>query len=102
MLLRRGKRKPSMEASTGIREGRYREQNAAFNGVRRSLLTSDKWAGGGGGEYEHVELDEVRLVNRPATAVSIEGSRMMQQSPGRSTGDVEVTRDVGMNSTTMV
>lgn len=58
--------------------------------------------GGGGGQHEHVELDEVKLINRPATAVSIEGGPPVQNNTGRGPGDVEVTREVRVNSTSMV
>ncbi|KAG6363355.1 hypothetical protein INS49_008452 [Diaporthe citri] len=91
-----------MEASTGIREGRYREQNAAFHGVRHSLWTSGKRGSGGGGEYEHVELDEVGLINRPANVVSVESSQPGHQTPGSSHGDVEVTRGVRVDSASIV
>lgn len=84
-----------MEASTAVREGRYREQNAAFKGVRHSLWTSGKrGGGGGGGEYEHIELDEVGLINRPANVVSVESSQQVHQTPGRSPGDLEATKEV--------
>lgn len=103
LLLRGGKRGPSMEASTGIREGRYREQNAAFKGVRHSLWTSGKRSrGGGGGEYEHVELDELWLINRPANVVSVKSGHPVHQNPGRSPGDVEVTREVKVDSASIV
>lgn len=105
LLLRGGKRRPGMEASTAIREGRYREQNAAFKGVRHSLWTSGKRGGGGGsgGEYEHVELDEVGLISRPANVVSVESSQQVHQTPGgRSPGDLEVTKEVRVDSTSIV
>lgn len=92
-----------MEASTGIREGRYRVQNAAFNGVRHSLWSSGKKTGsGGGGEYEHVELDEVGLINRPANVGSVESGQPVHQTPERSPGDFEVTREVKVDSASIV
>lgn len=91
-----------MEASTAIREGRYREQNAAFKGVRHSLWTSGKRGGGGGGEYEHVELDEVGLINRPANVVSVESSQQVHQTPGRSPGNLEATKQVRVDSSSIV
>lgn len=102
LLLRGGKRRPSMEASTGIREGRYREQDAAFNGMRHSLWTSGKRGGGSGGEYEHIELDEVGLISRPANVVSVESGQQVHQTPGRSPGDLEITKEVKVDSTSMV
>ncbi|POS74520.1 hypothetical protein DHEL01_v207087 [Diaporthe helianthi] len=101
-LLRRGKRRPSMEASTAIREGRYREPNAAFNGVRRSLWTADKWASGGDGVREHVELDEIRLVNHPANVVIVEGGEPVNQGPARTSGDLKVTKEVRVESASIV
>lgn len=136
VLLKSGKRRPSMEASTRIREGRYREQDAAFGGIRHKLWTwtstlsntlatvnttsgpeaGSGWKGGdttmvtsakgygsgGNGQHEHVELDEVKLINRPATAVSVEGGRQVQPNSGRSNGDVEVTREFRVDSASMV
>lgn len=102
LLLRGGKRRPSMEASTAIREGRYREQDAAFKGVRHSLWTSGKRVGGSGGEYEHVELDEVCLISRPANVVNVESGQPVHQTPGRSPGDVEATREVRVDSPSIV
>lgn len=100
LLLRGGKRRPSMQASTGIREGRYRERNAAFKGVRHSLWASGKRGGGGsGGEYQHVELDEIGLISRPANVVSVERG---DQTRGRSPGDVEVAREFKVDSTSIV
>lgn len=102
LLLRGGcKRRSSMEASTGIREGRYREQNAVFKGLRHSLWTSGK-RGGGGVEFEHVELDEVRLINGPANVVSVESGHPVPQIPGKSPGDVEVTREFRVDSGSIV
>lgn len=37
VLLNGGIRRPRKQASTGIREGRYRDQEAVFNGVRHRL-----------------------------------------------------------------
>lgn len=91
-----------MQASTAVREGRYREQNAAFKGVRHSLWTSGKRGGGGAGEYEHVELDEVGLINRPANVVSVESSQKVHQTPGRSPGDLEATKEVRVDLTSIV
>lgn len=108
LLLRGGcKRRSSMEASTGIREGRYREQNAVFKGLRHSLWTSGKRGGGGSGgsdgvEYEHVELDEVQLINGPANVVNVESGHPVPQTPGRSPGDVKVTREVNVDSASIV
>lgn len=105
LLLRGGcKRKSSMEASTGIREGRYREQNAVFKGLRHSLWTSGKRGGGGsdGVEYEHIELDEVRLINGPANVVSVESGQPVPPTPSKSPGDVEVTKEVRVDSASIV
>lgn len=103
LLLRGGKRRPSMQASTGIREGRYRERNAAFKGVRHSLWTSGKrGGGGGGGEYEHVELDEIGLISRPANVVSVESGQPVHRTRGRSPGDVEVAKEFKLDSTSIV
>lgn len=55
-----------------------------------------------GGRYQHIELDEVNLISRPATAVTVEGGRLLQQYPARSTGDIEVTREVKVSSDAMV
>ncbi|KAG8162132.1 hypothetical protein KVR01_007897 [Diaporthe batatas] len=102
LLLRRGRRRPSMQASTGIREGRYREQNAAFNGMRRSLRTVDKWASRGGGKCEHVELDEVRLVNPPVNAVIVEGRKPVRHDLAMSSRKVEITRQATLDSASIV
>lgn len=135
VLFKGGKRRPSVEASTAVREGRYRREDAVFSRVRHKLWTwttslsttlatvntspeegPGGWkggatttvasakgeGGGGGGQHEHVELDEVKLINRPATALSIEGGRPGHTNTGRGPGDVEVTREVRVDSTIMV
>ncbi|KAL1870762.1 hypothetical protein Daus18300_005082 [Diaporthe australafricana] len=115
LLLKGEKRRPSVEASTGIREGRYRQQDAAFNGAHHNLLTlttslrttramanaspgpgpgwnggvttmvtSTKGDDGAGGQCEHVELNEVKLIKRPAAAVIVEDGCPVQQSFGGS------------------
>lgn len=101
-----------MEASTGIREGRYRQQDAAFYDIRRRLSmlntrmaatasTSGK-ADDGSGRYQHIELEDLNLISRPATAVIFDGSKMVQQYPVRSIGDMKVTRKGKVDSNSMV
>lgn len=130
------KRRPSAQASTGIRDGRYRREDAAvFGGVRKKMrtwttslsttlaevntssepttsrwkdgdgtttVTSVKEDGGGGGQRDHFELDEVNLINPPATAVSVEGGRTWQNNAARGPGEVEVMREVRVDSASIV
>lgn len=57
--------------------------------------------GGGGRLHQYVELDGVNFIHRPAAAVTVE-SRILQQSSGRSLGDIEITREVKVDSKSMV
>lgn len=111
VLLRGRMRRPSMEASTGIREGRYRQQDAAFPKSRpRPFLWAASIAAtaastrkdGGGRRHQHVELDELNLIDHPANAVIIEGSPGVQPHPGMSPRDIGVTREVMVDLNTMV
>lgn len=125
VLLRGRVRRHSFEASTGIREGRYRQQDAAFPNLRpRGFMwtsgiaaTSSHsrrvggWAGtttvasarsdGDGRWHQHVEMDELNLIDRPANAVIIESSRGLQPHPGGSPSDIEVTREVKVDLDTI-
>lgn len=125
VLLRGRTRRPSIEASTGVRNGRYRLQDAGIHNLRPGLFirtpnigtTSSTlrrpggWVGsttagsatadGGGRLHQYVELDGVNFIHRPAAAVTVE-SRILQQHSGRDLGDIKVTKGVKLDSTTIV
>ncbi|KAG6355006.1 hypothetical protein INS49_004087 [Diaporthe citri] len=125
VLLRGRMRRPGVEASTGVRNGRYRQQDAGFHNLRPRLLIwtprtaptastlrrAGGWGGtttvgsagadGGGRLHQYVELDGVNLIHHPAAAVTVE-SRIMQQHCGRCLGDMEAMRVVKVNSDTIV
>lgn len=57
---------------------------------------------GDGRWHQHVEMDELNLIDRPANAVIIESSRGLQPQPGASPSDIEVTREVKVDLDTIV
>lgn len=125
VLLRGRMRRPGIEASTGVRDGRYREQDAGFHNLRprlfiwtpnvrttastlrragawgRTMTAASASEGGGGRLHQYVELDGVNFIHRPAAAVTVE-SRILQQSSGRPLGDIEITREVKVDSKSIV
>ncbi|KAK7699518.1 hypothetical protein SLS64_011656 [Diaporthe eres] len=125
VLLRGRMRRPGIEASTRVRYGQYRQQEAGIHNLRPKLFirtpnigtTSSTlrraggWggtttagtvrAGDGGRLHQYVELDGVNFIHRPAAAVTVE-SRILQQHSGRDLGDIKVTREVKLDSTTIV
>lgn len=54
------------------------------------------------GWHQHVEMDELNLIDRPANAVIIESSRGLRPHPGGSPSDIEVTREVKVDLDTIV
>lgn len=54
------------------------------------------------GNMNIVELDEVSLIDRPANVASVESGHPVQQTPGRSPEEVEVTRKVRVDSSSIV
>ncbi|KAL2291504.1 hypothetical protein FJTKL_12890 [Diaporthe vaccinii] len=125
VLLRGQVRRPGIEASTGVREGQYRQQDAGFHNLRPRLfirtpnvgttastlhraggwggtMTADSAREGGGSRlHQYVELEGVNFIHRLAAAVTVK-SRIMQQHSGMFLGDIEVTREVKMDSNTTV
>lgn len=102
----------SREASTSIRKGRYRKDDAVYQGPARhnKFKTSISYGGSTLGDTRlskadntgtQLELDEVNLIDgQGAPDSNADGRQENQRWPG--SGEVEVTREVRVNSSSIV